>query len=315
LHENEVSGDTEAASLITASSAQTTPNLESDAGRTVPIESRKPIPDGSSIQLAVSEGRSLMSYLYLSLVTDVSQINKLPTQNSLELAAPSRMIRSLRSQVRSDRLLLQHFTQLGAEDVEEETNNTGEDLTEAAEDGGHPTGLADTLEQGAVGHDNTRGHDALIARTATPALPSSIFPESADLHQLTEVDDEADTWELDDGYGAWDETFEGDDLDTALAGEPDSASTGSSTLSGKTTSIASKRSFGEVEVEESESLVEQSLLQSQFAVRKMLTCTDNVIFRSEKNTNAVTILSTLFGCLGPPTFSAATSDFLTSRVT
>lgn len=212
--------------------------------------------------------------------------------------------------------MLQHFTQLCTEDVEEETENTGEDLTEAAEDGSHPTGLADTLEQGAVGHDNTRGHNALIAQTATPALPSSDFPESADPHQLTEVDEEADTWELDDGYGAWDETFEGDDLDTALAGEPDSASTGSSTLSGKTASIASKRSFGEVEFEESESLVEQSSSQSQSAVRKMLTCTENVIFRSEKNTNAVTILFTLFGCLvGPPTFSASTSDFLTRRVT
>jgi hypothetical protein len=112
----------------------------------------------------------------------------------------------MRSQVRCDKSLLQHFTYFGAEDVEEETDNTGEDLTEAAEDGSHPTGLADTLEQGAVGH-NTRGHNALIAQTATPALPSSDFPESADLHQLTEVDDEADTWELDldDGYGAWDE--------------------------------------------------------------------------------------------------------------
>lgn len=188
-------------------------------------------------------------------------------------------------------------------------------MTEVAEDASHPTGLADTLEQGVVGHDNTRGHDALIAQTTTPALPSSDFPESAVLHQLTEVDDEADTWELDDGYGAWDETFEGDDLDTALAGEPDSASTGSSTLSGKTASIASKRSFGEVEVEEIESLTEQSSSQSQFAVCKMLTCTDSVIFRPEKNTNAVTILSTLFGYLGPPTFSASTSNFLTRRVT
>ena len=155
------------------------------------------------------------------------------------------------------------------------------------------------------------GHNTLIAQTATPALPSSgDFSEIADLRHRTEEDDEnADTWELDDGYGAWDETFEGDDLDTALAGEPDSASTGSSTLSGKTASIASKRSFGEVEVEESDFLVEQSSSQSQSTIRGILTNTHNVICRPEKNTNAVTLFFTLFGYLGPPTFSASTPDF------
>ena len=190
-------------------------------------------------------------------------------------------------------------------------------MTEPVEDGSSPTGLANTLEQGAVGHDNTTDHTTLTGQTVTPALPpSGDFPEIADLRHGTGEDDEnADTWELDDGYGAWDETFEGDDLDTALAGEPDSASTGSSTLSGKTASIASKRSFGEVEVEESESLVEQSSSQSQFAIREILTNTHNTIYRPEKNTNAVTLLFTLFGYLGPPTFSASTPDFLTRRVT
>ncbi len=154
-------------------------------------------------------------------------------------------------------------------------------MTEPAEAGSNPTGLAEILEQDPVDHDSTSGHNALLAQTATPALSSSgDLPEIADLHHHTEEDDEnADTWELDDGYVAWDETFEGDDLDTALAGEPDSASTGSSTLSGKTASIASKRSFGEVEAEESESLVEQSSSQSQFAIHRILTGTHKVIFR------------------------------------
>ena len=151
-------------------------------------------------------------------------------------------------------------------------------MTEPAEAGSNPTGVADTLgqEQGAVGHDV--GHNAPLAQTTTPALSSSgDFPEITDLHHHTEEDDEnADTWELDDGYVVWDDTFEGDDLDTALAGEQDSVSTGSSTLSGKTTSITSKRSFGEIEVEESESFVEQSSSQSQFAIRKILTNTHKV---------------------------------------
>jgi hypothetical protein len=197
--------------------------------------------------------------------------------------------------------IIRYFAQLVAEDVEEETDTTGEDLTEPAEDGCNPTGLADILEQGAVGQDDTREPNVLAAQMSTPALPSSgDFPEIADLRHRTEEDDEnADTWELDDGYGAWDETFEGDDLDTALAGEPDSVSTGSSTLSGKTASVASKRSFGEVEVEESESPAEQSS-QSQFIIRGISTNTHNVIYRPQKNTNAVILPFALFSYLGPP---------------
>ena len=72
LRENKVSGDTEATTrLITPSSTQTTPNPESDARRTVPIESRKPIAVGDSVQPAVSKGRSLIYSLRLSLVIDV----------------------------------------------------------------------------------------------------------------------------------------------------------------------------------------------------------------------------------------------------
>jgi len=163
-------------------------------------------------------------------------------------------------------------------------------LTEPADFGSNPAGDAHTLEQDVVGYDSTRGNGAPQAQTATLAIsPSGDLPETANLHHLTEEDDEnADTWELDDGYAVWDETFEGDDLDTALAGEPDSASTDSSTLSGKTTSIASKRSFGEIEVEESESLVEQSSLQSQLAIYRAVTSTYKYFFRPEKNANTVT---------------------------
>jgi len=83
---------------------------------------------------------------------------------------------------------------------------------------------------------------------------------NADYH--TEEDEEnPETWELDDGYAIWEETAEGDEFDIGLVAEPDSVSTGSSTLSGKTASIASKRSFDAVD--ESESTVEQSSLQSQ----------------------------------------------------
>ena len=71
LRENEVSGDTEVTGLITASSTQAAPNPESDVGRTVPSESRKPIAVGDSVQLAVSTGRFLISSLHLSLVANI----------------------------------------------------------------------------------------------------------------------------------------------------------------------------------------------------------------------------------------------------
>ncbi|KAF8275218.1 hypothetical protein EI94DRAFT_1825195 [Lactarius quietus] len=228
LRENEVSGNAEAAGPITTPSTHAkdtiVPNPESDAGRTDPIETL--LAEGQSAQLGVTEENQTSN-------TDFSG-DFSGAGSDLE-----------------DEQGFDAFT---------ENDNTGEDLTEPAEDRSNPIGLGDALELGAVGHDDTRGHNALKAQTTTP---SGDIPEIADLRHRTEEDDEnADTWELDDGYGAWDETFDGDDLDTALAGEQDSASTGSSTLSGKTASIASKRSFGEVEVEESESLVEQSSWQS-----------------------------------------------------
>jgi hypothetical protein len=86
--------------------------------------------------------------------------------------------------------------------------------------------------------------------------------EPVDPDQHAEEDDEnAESWELDDGYAVWEESAEGDEFDVGLVAEPDSVSTGSSTLSGKTASIASKRSFDAVD--ESEFTAEQSSLQSQ----------------------------------------------------
>jgi hypothetical protein len=80
-------------------------------------------------------------------------------------------------------------------------------------------------------------------------------------HHAEEDDENAEDWELDDGYAIWEESAEGDEFDIGLVAEPDSVSTGSSTLSGKTASISSKRSFDAID--ESEPTVEQSLLQSQ----------------------------------------------------
>ncbi len=99
MRENEVSGDAEAAGTITAPSTRAkesnTPNSESDAGRAVPTEVRNPLAEGKSAQLGVSEGRTLISFLHLFLVTYVSQKNRLPTPNSLEPVATSRVNKSL----------------------------------------------------------------------------------------------------------------------------------------------------------------------------------------------------------------------------
>lgn len=80
-------------------------------------------------------------------------------------------------------------------------------------------------------------------------------------HHAEEDEENAESWELDDGVAIWEETVEDDEFDIGLVAEPDSVSTGSSTLSGKTASIASKRSFDAVD--ESEPTLEQSSLQSQ----------------------------------------------------
>jgi hypothetical protein len=81
-------------------------------------------------------------------------------------------------------------------------------------------------------------------------------------HHAEEDEENAESWELDDGYAIWEETADGDEFDIGLVAEPDSVSTDSSTLSGQTASIASKRSFDAID--ESAPTVEQSSLQSQF---------------------------------------------------
>jgi hypothetical protein len=91
LCENEVFGDAEAAGTITVPITRDKenigPNPELDAGGAVPTEARKPLAEGKSAQLGVSEGRSLIVFLHLFLVTHVSQKNRLPTLNFLEPAA------------------------------------------------------------------------------------------------------------------------------------------------------------------------------------------------------------------------------------
>jgi hypothetical protein len=78
-------------------------------------------------------------------------------------------------------------------------------------------------------------------------------------------------------------------LDDALVGEHDSVSTSSSTLSGTTAPITSKRSFDAVD--ESEHTAEQSSL-SQSIVPELLASTNEAIRRPEKDANAMTRLST-----------------------
>jgi hypothetical protein len=119
-------------------------------------------------------------------------------------------------------------------------------------------------EKGAAIHEDTDEYIAQEADLATPAMPSGVEilePVNAD-HHAEEDEENAESWELDDGVAIWEETAEGDEFDIGLVAEPepDSVSTGSSTLSGKTASIASKRSFDAVD--ENEPTVEQSSLQS-----------------------------------------------------
>lgn len=87
-------------------------------------------------------------------------------------------------------------------------------------------------------------------------------------HHAEEDEENAESWELDDGVAIWEETADGDEFDIGLVAEPDSVSTGSSTLSGKTASITSKRSFDAVD--ESEPTVEQSSLQSQLTDHEVI---------------------------------------------
>jgi hypothetical protein len=147
-------------------------------------------------------------------------------------------------------------------DAEAEDDADGDESTQPTDLENNLEDFANDEEQGFASHDNT-GFNVPDTELATPAISfRGDFSESVNPHHHTEEDEEnAESWELDDGYGGWDETIDGDEFDTALVGEPDSVSSGSSTLSGRTASIASKRSFDEVDP-----TVAQSSLQSQLTV-------------------------------------------------
>lgn len=162
----------------------------------------------------------------------------------------------------STSLYLRHPTKPSAEDAEAEDDTTGD---ASAQPINNPPD-ATNEEQDATGHDNT-SYGAQDVELATPAISlRDESSESVNPHHHPEEDEEnAESWELDDGYAAWDETMDGDELDIALGGEPDSLSSGSSTLSGRTASITSKRSFDEVDP-----TVAQSSLQSQLNIDKFI---------------------------------------------
>jgi hypothetical protein len=159
-----------------------------------------------------------------------------------------------------------HLPWLSTEDGEAEDDVTGDEFGQFTGPRNYLGVVTDEEEKGAATHEDTSEYIAQEAELATPATLSGVeILEPANPDHTPEEDEEnADNWELDDGYAIWEETAEGDEFETGLVVEPDSVSTGSSTLSGKTASIASKRSFDAVD--ESEPMVEQSSLQSQLTV-------------------------------------------------
>lgn len=156
-----------------------------------------------------------------------------------------------------------HFTQLSTEDGEAEDDVTGDEPAQSTSASNNLGVVTNEEEKGAVSHEITDEYIAQEAELATPAISSGVEilePVNPD-HHAEEDEENAENWELDDGIAIWEETVEDDEFDIGLVAEPDSVSTSSSTLSGKTASIASKRSFDAVD--ESEPTVEQSSLQSQ----------------------------------------------------
>jgi hypothetical protein len=148
------------------------------------------------------------------------------------------------------------------EDGEAEDDVTGDEPAQSTSSRNNLGVVTKEEERGAASHEDTDEYIAQEAELATPAIPSEVEilePVNAD-HHAQDDEENPESWELDDGYAIWEETAEGDEFDIGLVAEPDSVSTGSSTLSGKTASIASKRSFDAVD--ESEPTVEQSSLQN-----------------------------------------------------
>jgi hypothetical protein len=159
-----------------------------------------------------------------------------------------------------------HLTKLGLDDAEAETDITGDESAQSISPGNN-LGVVTNEEKGAASHENIDEYGAQEAELATTAILSRVeFSEPAKSYHHTEEDEEnAENWELDDGHAIWEETVEGDEFDDALVGEVDSVSTGSSTLSGNSATITSKRSFDAVDG--SDHTVESSL-QSQLTVHE-----------------------------------------------
>ena len=146
---------------------------------------------------------------------------------------------------------------MNLDDAEAEDDVTGDESTRSTSPGNNVGVVTNEEEKGAANHENSGEYGAQEGESATTTIPSKV-ELSEPTHPTEEDEENAESWELDDGYAIWEETVEGDELDDAPVGEPDSVSTSSSTLSGTTAPITSKRSFDAVD--ESEQTVEQSSL-------------------------------------------------------
>lgn len=156
-------------------------------------------------------------------------------------------------------LLPRHFIQLSTEDGEAEDDDEPSQSTSPRNNHGVVT---NEEEKGVASHAITDEYIAAQGDELLAISKSIEILESVNTNHHAEEDEEnAESWELDDGYAIWEETAEGDEFDIGLVAEPDSVSTDSSTLSGKTASISSKRSFDAID--ESAPTAEQSLLQSK----------------------------------------------------
>jgi hypothetical protein len=161
------------------------------------------------------------------------------------------------SMVRCVRLILVLFDLPNAEDAEAEADVIGEYSVQSADPENSLLDVANEEEQDGVIHDDRDDLTPHI-ETATPVLPTRV--ETSEVTNAYEDEEDPESWELDDGYAVWEETVDSDDLGAALlVEEVDAESTGSSTLSERTASLASKRSF--TEIDEAESPVEPSSSQ------------------------------------------------------
>ncbi|KAH9997532.1 hypothetical protein BJV77DRAFT_983220 [Russula vinacea] len=159
-----------------------------------------------------------------------------------------------------------HFEEF-EEDGEAEVDVNSEESAQSTSPGDNLGVVTNEEEKGAASSENTSESGAQEAESATTAAAISsrveVLEPAEPSHHTEEDEENAESWELDDSYAVWEVTA-GDEFDIGLVGEPDSVSTGSSTLSGETPSIASKRSIDAVD--ESDPVVEQSSLQTSIVV-------------------------------------------------